>query len=302
MRIASIDIGTNSIRLLLATVIDGRFENAAKEITMTRLGKGVNETQLLLQDRMDDSVEAIKDYVQKSRQFGAEQIYLMATSAVRDAKNAAVFTKAIFDATGLVVEIIPGELEAEIGYLGVSKAVQTNGLMLVIDIGGGSTELIVGDRTGMLYSKSIDVGAVRLSVFSDPLKAEEIVTLQSKVNEALKDVLATLKKYAFTHAIGIGGTAATYTTMVLETEDYQRDVVHGHFVLRDCIKALNEKMSTMTVSERLKIKGLEPRRADIIYAGGVIMETILKALNLEGYTFSDYDNLEGLILLKEKMR
>ena len=304
MKIACIDIGTNSIRLLLADYDNLKFTNVSKHLQMTRLGKGVNETGLLASDRIEESIEVITSYYDKSKAFGAEKIYMMATSAVRDSRNAADLTQAVYEQTGCIIDVISGNLEAEIGFLGVLLGLDSAGAdaqdedVLVIDIGGGSTELIIGDVTGIKYATSLNIGAVRLTgafIHHDPVLPKETEDMHQVVERQVESVLDAIRKFKITKCIGIGGTATTFATMVHEVSTYSREHVHNLVVSIEDVSKMNAKLEHLSVEERKKIIGLESKRADIIYAGGLILKQIMETIGLNQMIISDYDNLEGLV-------
>lgn len=273
---------------------------------MTRLGKGVNETGMLLDDRMEETVCAIKTFVKDAETYGAQSIFLMATSAVRDAKNASEFIKRVKEQTGLVVDVISGVKEAEVGFAGVLLGSGDIGNLehqLVIDIGGGSTELIVGNTNGIAFSHSLDIGAVRLTgmfVTNDPITVVESNDIQVYVENEAKRVIDALKIFDFKRVTGIGGTATTFATMQHGVGVYSREAVHNLYVSVDQVAALNKDLAFKSVDERMHMIGLEAKRADIIYAGGLILESLLKGLKIDGFFVSDFDNLEGYINLVEK--
>lgn len=302
MRVACIDIGTNSIRLLMADFDGLKFSGALKTLQMTRLGKGVNETKRLAQDRIDTSVTVIGDYCEMASKNGAERIYLMATSAVRDSSNAHDLIDAVREKTGQTIEVISGDVEAKVGFMGVLLGSEKpNQTTLVIDIGGGSTELIIGDAEGILYAKSLNIGAVRMTgayIHSDPVQPSETQAVVAFVSEQIKMVIKDIKAFPIDAVIGIGGTATTYATMQHEVTAYSRDKVHRLKVSINELIALNLRLELATVEERKGFLGLEEKRADIIYAGGLIMQVIMEALNIETFSVSDYDNLEGFIAYK----
>lgn len=305
MKVSCIDIGTNSIRLMNAIYDNGVFSDVQKHLSMTRLGKGVNETRMLDEARMEESVQVIYEYCEMAKGWGSEQILLMATSAVRDALNSMAFVKRVADRTGFTIDIISGDLEAEVGFrgvlLGAEQVAMNHEAILVVDIGGGSTELIVGDRLGIRYAVSLNIGAVRLTgayVSHDPVLDMETVALKSAAMDEISKVAAMLKGYSFQQVIGIGGTATTYATMVHGVDHYSRERVHGLTVDMDALEAFNALLASKTTEARKKIIGLEAKRADIIYAGGIILESVLKALERSRFSVSDYDNLEGYAAYK----
>lgn len=302
MKVACIDTGTNSIRLMLGEYIDGRFQDVQKKLAMTRLGKGVNETGMLDQMRMDESVKVIKEYYEDAGLYGADRIYIMATSAVRDSRNADEFKRMIMEATGLELEIISGMLEAEVGFAGVlngSDAPEEKSL--VIDIGGGSTELIVGNQSGIEFSKSLNIGAVRLTgalIHHDPVLLEEREAIQKAVEAQAREAISQIRTMEIKKVIGIGGTATTIATMHHKVKSYSRDAVHRLAVTLNELMAINATLAYKTVEERKGLIGLEEKRADIIFAGGIILQTLLELLEYNTFEVSDFDNLEGFAVYK----
>lgn len=302
MRVACIDIGTNSVRLLLTEFDGTNFSNVSKSLQMTRLGKGVNETRRLDQARIDASVVVIVDYCEAAISYGAEKVYLMATSAVRDSTNAQDLVSAVYEKTGQTIEVISGDTEAEVGFMGVLSGSENKALTtLVIDIGGGSTELIIGDASGIHYAKSLNIGAVRMTgtyIHSDPVQPSETQTVLAFVTEQIDAVKDDIKAFAIDAVIGIGGTATTYATMQHEVTEYSRDQVHRLKVTYDELVMLNRRLELATVAERKHFPGLEEKRADIIFAGGLIMQVIMETLGISEFSVSDFDNLEGFIAYK----
>lgn len=297
MKRASLDVGTNSVRLLIAEYKNGAFLNSEKYVQITQLGKGVNETKTLKEDRIQATVEAILAFKEKAEERGCETIHIMATSAVRDAINRDVFLMEVYKKTGLEVEVISGPLEAEIGFKGVLSGINIfSKNEFVIDIGGGSTELIVGDKNGIGFAVSLDIGAIRLTgafVNKDPVDEPICNSIKAYATKTLVPHLPKLRAYNLNSAIGIGGTAASFITMVHAIEKYSRENVHNAHISLFQIRGLNEKLASLSVEERKKVVGLEEKRAEVILAGGLILETLLELLEIETLIFSDYDNLEG---------
>ena len=299
MKYAVIDIGSNSIRLLTCEFENQKISNSEKQIITTRLGKGVDSSGLLAEDRILDTLEALKAFVAKAEAFGAKKIIAMATSAVRDSSNKQEFIERVYKETRLNIEVLTGDVEAEIGFLGVLKGLKkTPEKLLVIDIGGGSTELIFGDSKGIDQKISVNVGAVRMTdkFFQDHQNGDALLRTY------MEHLLTTLKKdYQCVQnavAVGIGGTATTFAAMALALKTYDRERVHGYMVSEALIKSLNKKLSLVDLETRKKIPGLDPKRADIIIAGGIILEKIINTLGYEGMIASDFDNLEGYLFYK----
>lgn len=302
MRVAAIDIGTNSIRLLKAEIEDGQLMSGPKALNMTRIGEGVNETGVLSEAGMQRSVDALIEFEAEAKSWGAQKIFALATSAVRDAGNREEFLSRVKDACGLEIEVISGEQEAKIGFLGVLAGVEDlEGSVLVIDVGGGSTELIVGDANGITFAHSANVGAVRMTgkhITTDPLADREYDAVKKDIAVITENVIEDLKKLSVTKAIGIGGTATTLGAMKLEMEEYDRFKIQNSIVELGEIEKMNSQLKALTVEARKEIKGLQPKRADIILAGSMVIEHVLKELGIDMMHVSDFDNLEGCLMEK----
>ena len=300
-KVACIDIGTNSVRMI---VLDPNMPciEAEKHMETTRIGHGVDGSKILSDEGMDRTVNALEKFKNMATSSGAEKIIAIATSAVRDASNRDVFLKRVHD-LGIDVEMISGQEEARLGFLGVTKGLSDSSLVksednvLVIDIGGGSTELIVGNQSGIMYSHSLDIGAVRMHdkfVTEEPVPLLEQQDMADYIRKIVKPELDKISEFDLKMIIGIGGTITTAGSMALEMEDYNRKRIHNYYVPLDTVYQLNRKLLSQTVLERQKHKGLQPKRADIIPCGFMILQLILLALEKDGITISEYDNLEGL--------
>ena len=302
MRVAALDIGTNSIRLLKAEILEGKLISGPKELNMTRIGEGVNETGMLSEAGMTRSVEALVDFNQKAIDWGAKHIFALATSAVRDAGNRQDFLNRVKKACGLEIEVISGDHEARIGYLGVLAGLESiEGNILVIDVGGGSTELIVGDASGIKFVHSANVGAVRMTgkhIKSDPISEREYRAVKQDIADITKQVIVQLTEHPISKAVGIGGTATTLGAMKLEMEAYDRYKIQNSCLSISEIEKINEKLKNLNIKERQTLKGLQPKRADIILAGAMVIEHVLTSINVENMFVSDFDNLEGCLMEK----
>lgn len=302
MRVAAIDIGTNSVRLLIATLEGKTLVNKEKALSMTRIGKDVDATMMLREDRMQATIEALIAYKEKVDALGIKGCPVFATSAVRDAKNREDFIARVKAATGFDVNVIPGDLEAELGFLGVvsgSGALAMQGNSLIIDIGGGSTELIIGTEKGQIVSAhSLNIGAVRLTdrhMLKHQSSWSEFRGLIEDVETALEPILPMLTREPIAVAFGIGGTATTLGAMSLQLQQYNSQAVHLAEVTKDQVYRMACDLIEATLDQKLEMKGLMAKRADIIAAGAVILYTILRRLELNCYVVSDDDNLEGAL-------
>lgn len=301
MKYAVIDMGSNSIRLMIADVLDGELGKVEKHLEMTRLGARVNETQKLTEKSMADTIEAVSKFKRMAESEKAIILGAFATSAVRDAENGQAFGKRVFEETGVKVNIISGAEEAELGFKGVckglGKALQTQ-RFVIIDIGGGSTELIVGEGEEMLYRKSFNVGVVRMTgkhITTDPITPTEVMTLTEDVKTILQEGILAVKELGPSAAIGIGGTATTFGAIELQMTRYDRDGIHNSYVSSEHLLTTVELLERLSIEEKRQLAGLMPKRADVIYAGGVILRHLVSALDLDGFYVSDFDNLEGIL-------
>lgn len=204
---------------------------------------------------------------------------------------------------GIDVTMISGQEEARLGFLGVLKGLSVSGLVkpddhiLVVDIGGGSTELIVGNSSGIQYAHSLDIGAVRMHdkfVTEDPMPLLEQQEMADYIRQVIKPEIQKIQEFSIKLVIGIGGTITTAGSMALEMTQYDRKRIHNYYVPLDTVYQMNRKLLTQTVEERQQYKGLQPKRADIIPCGFMILQLLLLSLEKEGITISEYDNLEGL--------
>jgi exopolyphosphatase/guanosine-5'-triphosphate,3'-diphosphate pyrophosphatase len=299
-KIAAIDIGTNSMRLLLCEYGNGKITKKQKHLLITRMGQNLSVTGAVSPEAIERNVKALEVFKQKASDFGAEKIIAIATSAVRDAKNRNEFLDAAKARTGIEVMVISGEDEADLGITGVlSELDQSTGDVLVIDIGGGSTELIYGSLAGIKYTNSINAGTVRMTegfFTGHPIKQHEIENLENKLNDLFEKSIERVKEFGIKKAIGIGGTATTIAAIYHSLGIYDAQKVHNTEVDIDYLKLIFEKLKNMTVEQRYEVKGLQKERADVAPAGIYIMIHLLQNLGIRSFTASENDNLEGVVI------
>jgi exopolyphosphatase/guanosine-5'-triphosphate,3'-diphosphate pyrophosphatase len=290
--------------MLLAEVKDGEIKNSTKVLEMTRIGKGVNKTKRLSDDAMDRSIDALRKFKDLAIDYGASEIKAIATSAVRDALNKDEFITRVKEELGMEIDVISGEKEAELGFAGVIYGNMSKSQdILVIDIGGGSTEFIIGVGNEIKYRTSIDVGAVRMTdkhISTDPISDDEFNNLAQNIEKILRDVIVKIKEYNIEEVFGIGGTVTTLAAIDQNLDIYDRNKVHNYKLKTYEIEDMIDRFKSLNNDARKKIKGLQPKRADIILAGSIILYEILKALGVEQIIISDYDNLEGYIFSEKK--
>ena len=305
MRVAAIDIGTNSTRLLVADIDDphGDLVTIDRRMTITRLGQGVNETRTLHPDAIARTVEALREYRRAiDSAGGVTSIRATATSAARDAGNRDDFFGPAAEALGVMPELLSGAEEARASFLGATADVAgiAPGPYLVVDIGGGSTEFVVGtaEPEGLI---SVDIGCVRITeawLHSDPPTAEELSQAVHVVREHLADVIREVPgvRTAAT-LIGLAGTVSTMAMVEMGLGEYDRDRVHHFRLTRAAAEEVFRTLATEAIADRRHNPGLEPGRVDVIVGGAVILVSVLRTLGFNEVLVSEADILDGLVRL-----
>ncbi len=279
---AVIDVGSNSVRLMYS---NGQ-KTIKKWVEITRLSQGLSSAQIISLTALERTANAVSFFVKKAKQDGANKVYVFATAGVRQARNALEFTNKVFKLTGINVDVISGEKEAVIGALGAIG--DKDGA--IIDLGGASTEISVMQNRQIIYNKSLDFGAVKLT--------ETFGQDRQKVSNYVKDRLIEFGEVPSINFYGIGGTATTISSVLKGLSVYDPQIIHGSRInLVDLDNKINELYSLST-EERKKVKGLQPERAEIITAGATALFEIMKYLNVDYITVSEMDNLEGYLKLQ----
>ncbi len=283
---AAIDVGTNSVKLLLAKVNNGEVIPVSEESKQTRLGSGFYLTRRLQSEPIQATADAVAVFAAKARRFGASPIRLIGTSAMRDAINAAELIEAIRQRSNLVMEVISGEQEAEWAFCGVisDKRLATLAL-LILDVGGGSSEFIVGENSILTFRNSYQLGTVRTLEslkLGDPPGLEAMQRCRAGVSDFIREQIAP-SVTATLHAcvqkpqlIGTGGTATILARMAGKMEDFNRDHIESLRVTLDEVRANATFLWQNTMARRQQIIGLPPKRADVILAGVVIYHAIME--------------------------
>jgi exopolyphosphatase/guanosine-5'-triphosphate,3'-diphosphate pyrophosphatase len=297
VKMAAIDLGSNSIRLLVTETDNLRLKPLLKDLRTTRLGTGVSKNGVLSRKAMEKTLEAVRDFKEKAISMGAGDIIVIATSAVRDAANREGFIGRIRE-LGLEVKTLGGEEEAELGFLGaVSGLKDINSGIFLVDIGGRSTELVLGKKAGVERSKSLELGAVRLTesfAEDDPVNMAELERIEHSV---MHKIIQDTKDIAIGDAemIGIGGTITTLAAIAQGMEEYDPPRIHNYILNRTVIEDIFKELLRLNIEQRQKIPGLQPERADIIVAGTIILKSLMEHWGFERLTVSEWDNLEGAI-------
>jgi exopolyphosphatase/guanosine-5'-triphosphate,3'-diphosphate pyrophosphatase len=285
MRVGVVDLGTNSTRLLVADVDDGQVEDVARRTEITRLGEGVDERRKLLPLPIARVRNVLADYRRELEELGAERVLAIGTSAIRDAENGEAFLGEIEWSYGFATRLLSGGEEADLTRRGVANGRELGDGTLVLDVGGGSTELITArERT------SLDLGSVRLTerhLHTDPPTDEEVEAAARAVRDELPAVEPD-------DAIGVAGTITTLAA--LELGGYDPERVHGYRLSREAVGAQLDRLASLPLARRRELAGLEPERAPVIVAGAVIVSEVLDRYSLGGLEVSERDLLHGAAL------
>lgn len=305
MKIGAIDIGTNSMRLLIADYNDNKIENRKKYINTTRIGQGVDQDGYITNEALERNLKALKEFSDKCNEEKCEKVYCMGTSALRDSKNGQDFINKAKKLTNIDVKIICGEEESNLGFMGVLEGTEGDKKedILVIDIGGGSTEFVVGNEDGIKFCKSENVGALRMTekfITTDPISDEEFNSMTSFIEDVISSTINKLETMNISKLVGIGGAITSLSAINQQLEVYSMEKVHNSVVTKKDLEKILQNLKIMTLNDKKTLKGLQPKRADIITAGVKILHIIMEKLEIEKIMISEYDNLEGLMCQNSK--
>jgi exopolyphosphatase / guanosine-5'-triphosphate,3'-diphosphate pyrophosphatase len=300
-RSAFIDVGTNTILCLIADIREtGRFRVLDDMAEIARLGQGVDQTGLIGAGGEQRAIEILTRYRDRCNDLGVAEITAVGTSALRDANNSDQVRARIRDALGIDIRVISGAEEAGYSFLAVQRGLSLLGHeLLVIDIGGGSTEFILGNDTGVTRAVSIDIGSVRLTeryLHSDPVSTEEVVAMSLGVEAQLAGIANEIAAQAGRLIlVGIAGTFTTLAAIERKLVRYSHSQVHGSVLTLTEVKRQVAMLQERSVAERKQIVGLEPKRADVIFAGAYLIEKIMNRFGAKQVVVSDQGVRYGLL-------
>jgi exopolyphosphatase/guanosine-5'-triphosphate,3'-diphosphate pyrophosphatase len=298
MRVAAIDVGTNSTRLLVAEAIGQGFRPLDRRMTITRLGEGVDRTRALSDEALQRTFSTIAEYAAICGEYGVERLKVTGTSAVRDARNRQTFFEGVRRLTGWEPEVLTGGLEARATFAGVVSDLPGGEPIVVVDIGGGSTELIVG-RGEAERLVSLDIGCVRLfekHLASDPPGREELDALREEVTEALRVVRGELDVPRGSRLVGVAGTVTQLATLKAGVPVYDPEITHHAVLTHGDVRLLAKRLESLPFEKRKRVRGLDPGRVDVIVAGAEILLAVMDIFDLPEITVSEKDILDGLVL------
>jgi exopolyphosphatase/guanosine-5'-triphosphate,3'-diphosphate pyrophosphatase len=297
--VAAVDQGTNSTRLLVAEPDEaGGFEDLARDMVITRVGQGVDETGMLAPEALQRTLVVLARYVRRAKALHVERIRVAATAAVRDAANAADFERPVRELAGSPLEIVSGEEEARLSFLGATRGLDAPPPFLVLDIGGGSTEFVLGSERPSA-AISTQMGSVRLTerfVRSDPPEVGELDRMRTAVGELLGDVERAVPVRDADTFVAVAGTSTTVQAVALALDFYDPERIHRTRISRAAAARVSLRLAAMTTAERAALPVMAPGRADVIVAGSVILAEVMERFGFDEAVVSETDILDGLVL------
>jgi exopolyphosphatase/guanosine-5'-triphosphate,3'-diphosphate pyrophosphatase len=299
VRVAVVDIGTNSTRLLIADVAGTGVDEVERRTTVTNMGRGVDHSRMICTDAIDDACAVISDYKARYEEMGAERVMAIATSAVRDAVNGDAFIAELRERFNLDARLLTGKEEANLTYLGVTAQRPAEGSTLVFDIGGGSTELVVGSGSRVGFHTSLQAGTIRQSerhLTSDPPDPHELEDLADEIRNLIDRAIAADPQAKASRAIAVAGTPTSLAAIDQGLEPYDPGRVHGYRLGMPRIQRMLSRLSSLPLAERLRVPGLHPGRAPTIVAGTVILVQVMRAFGIQEIEVSELDILHGSAL------
>jgi exopolyphosphatase/guanosine-5'-triphosphate,3'-diphosphate pyrophosphatase len=302
MRVAVVDLGTNSTRLLIADVEDGRVTNELeRRSVVTRLGAGVDADGHLSEEAMERVYKTLEQFGEAIRQHGAGRRIAVLTSAVRDAANGTEFARAIEGRFGLEPYVLSGQQEAQLTFLGATSERDENDptATLVVDIGGGSTELVVGSGRSAEFHVSTQAGVVRQTerhIHHDPPPERERTELAGDVQATIEAAVPAQTRTSVQRGIAVAGTATSLAAIDQRLDPYDADKVHGYVLSRQSAERILDHLAAIPLEERRQTKGLHPDRAPTIVAGVIILLEVMELFGLEEIEVSEHDILRGAAL------
>jgi exopolyphosphatase/guanosine-5'-triphosphate,3'-diphosphate pyrophosphatase len=296
VRVGVVDIGTNSTRLLIADVEGTGVDEVERRTTVTNMGRGVDHSGLICTEAVDDVCTVIADYKARYEEMGAERVMAIATSAVRDAVNGEAFIAELRERFGLDARLLTGAEEANLTYLGATAHRPAGDSTLVFDIGGGSTELIVGTGNQVGFHASLQAGTIRQSerhLTSDPPDPHELEDLAADVRNLIDRAVTAEPHASASRAIAVAGTPTSLAAIDQSLEPYDPGRVHGYRLGMQRIQRMLSRLASLPLAERLRVPGLHPGRAPTIVAGTVILVQVMRAFGLQEIEVSELDILHG---------
>ncbi|MGW4228567.1 Ppx/GppA phosphatase family protein [Streptomyces sp. NPDC004980] len=306
-RVAAVDCGTNSIRLLVADVdpATGHFAEIDRRMRIVRLGQGVDRTGRLAPEALERTFDACREYAAAIKELGAEKVRFVATSASRDAENSDTFVRGVLDILGVEPEVVSGDQEAQLSFDGATKELVGSDHLdkpyLVVDIGGGSTEFVVGDDE-VRAARSVDIGCVRMTerhlvrdgVVVDPPTPGRIAAIRADIGAALDLAEETVPIADAATLVGLAGTVTTVAAIALGLEEYDSEAIHHSRVSLDQVREITGRLLTSTHEQRARIPAMHPGRVDVITSGALVLLAVMERTGAAEVVVSEHDILDGI--------
>ena len=297
MRVAAIDCGTNSLRLLIADIDGNNFREITREMLVVRLGQGVDQNKAFAPEAIERTLAGVRQYSDLIRSKGVERIRFCATSATRDATNRDLFIEGVREILGVAPEVIPGTQEAELSFTGATKELGiVQAPFLVVDIGGGSTEFVLGTQ-GVTAAASVNVGCVRMSerhLTSQPPTAVQLIRATQDIDSA---IMSAGEVVAFREAqtlIAVAGTATTVAAAALGLDHYDRYAIHLSRISAERVHEVSAMFAGMTRDQIAALGYMHPGRVDVITSGALVLSRVMTLTGAEGFVASESDILDGI--------
>ncbi|GGO88250.1 Ppx/GppA phosphatase family protein [Wenjunlia tyrosinilytica] len=306
-RVAAVDCGTNSIRLLVADAdpVTGELKDLDRRMTIVRLGQGVDRTGRLAPEALERTFAACREYARAVRELGAEKVRFVATSASRDAENRQEFVDGVVEILGVEPEVISGDQEAEFSFIGATRELAGKDHLdkpfLVVDIGGGSTEFVVGEEH-VRAARSVDVGCVRMTErhlvadgqVVDPPTPQRIAAIRADIEAALDEVERTVPLAEARTLVGLAGSVTTVAAIALGLAEYDSSAIHHSRIGADRVREVTGRLLSAAYAERAAIPVLHPGRVDVIGAGALVLLTLMERIGASEVVVSEHDILDGI--------
>lgn len=296
-RVAAIDCGTNSIRLLIADITNGNFKEVLRTMEIVRLGQGVDQNKAFHPDAIDRTLAAVEKFAALIKSKGVEKVRFCATSATRDASNRELFTDGVKKILGIEVEVIPGEEEARLSFIGATKELfQNDGPFLVVDIGGGSTEFVFGNES-VDSAKSVNIGCVRMSerhLIDQPPSMAQISQAIIDIDIAIAQAAAIVPISEAKTLVAVAGTATTVAAAALKLEQYDRYLIHLSRISATSVHQVAGMFQSMDKDQIASLGYMHPGRVDVITSGALILSRIMAATGSSEFVASESDILDGI--------
>ena len=297
-RVAAIDCGTNSLRLLIADPMNGALHDVVRRMEIVRLGEGVDRTGRLAPAAIERARRVLAEYTSSIAELGVRQVRMVATSASRDAENADEFRAMVLSTLGAEPEVVTGDEEARLSFVGAVRGLPSTAAppFLVVDIGGGSTEFVHG--TGAVEQAiSVDIGCVRMTerhLHGDPPTPEEITRAEADIAAGVDRAMAVVPAHGEGTLIGLAGSVTTVTAVALGLETYDPTLIHHARVSQADVARVTSELLRMTRQERLALPVMHPGRADVIGAGALVLRVLMERIGCESVIASEHDILDGI--------